>query len=107
MKQQLRQTSLNATGRKALILVITSLSIGLSNVAQAYDKYQYEVLLNPTPDMLESEARGRIMIYDGLENEVVETALNEQFERIENMMFVRTRYLSDDGEILVEEDGCD
>ena len=33
--------------------------------------------------------------------------MDEQFDRIENMMFVRTRYIQPDGEIEVEEDGCD
>lgn len=47
------------------------------------------------------------MIYDGIENKVVETAMTEQFDRIENMMFVRIHYLDEDGEIMFEEDGCD
>lgn len=77
------------------------------SVSQAYDEYQYKVLLNPSQDILHAEENGRIMIYDGIENEIVETALNSQFDRIENMMFVRTRYIQPDGEIEVEEDGCD
>ena len=74
---------------------------------QAYDEYQYKVLLQPTAEILEAEKRGYIMIYDGLENRVVEKALTEQFDRIENMMFVGTRYLREDGELLFEEDDCD
>ncbi len=73
----------------------------------AYDQYQYEVLLNPSQDMLRAEDKGRSMIYDGLENETVELAMTSQFNRIENMMFVRTRYIQPDGDIEVEEDGCD
>jgi hypothetical protein len=33
--------------------------------------------------------------------------MDEQFQRIENMMFVRTQYIQEDGDIEVEEDGCD
>ncbi len=47
------------------------------------------------------------MIYDSLDNETVELAMNEQFDRIENMMFVRTQYIQEDGEYEVEDDGCD
>ena len=46
------------------------------------------------------------MIYDQMENETVELALNQQFDRIENMMFVRTRYVQEDGSI-DQEDDCD
>jgi hypothetical protein len=43
-----------------------------------------------------------------LDNAVVERALDEQFGRIEHMMFVRTRQSSsdDDDEDTVEDDGC-
>ena len=88
----------------ALVLI---LGLGASASAQADDRYQYQMLLKPSAEMLAAESRGYIMIYDGLENSVVERALTEQFERIENMMFVGTRYLQEDGDLLFEEDGCD
>ena len=77
--------------------------------ADANDSFQYNALFNPTTDQLKVEARGRVMIYDGLDNKVVERALDEQFDRIENMMFIRTRQTSsydDDEEDVVEDDGC-
>jgi len=73
----------------------------------AADDYQDTVLFSPSPGILLAEAKGRIMIYDGLENETVELAMSEQFNRIENMMFVRTQYIQEDGDYEVEEDGCD
>ena len=45
-------------------------------------------------------------IYDGLEDKVVEQALDTQFERIDHMMFVRTRETLPDGSIEFEDD-CD
>ena len=47
------------------------------------------------------------MIYDGLDNTVVERALDEHFDRIEQMMFVRTRHTEPDGGVSYEDDGCD
>ena len=93
--------------KSSAAMLVTAILLLVSANSQAYDKYQYEVLLNPSADILHAESRGRIMIYDGLENDVVEQAMSEQFDRIESMMFVRTRYVQPDGDIDVEEDGCD
>ena len=46
------------------------------------------------------------MIYDQLDNETVELAMNTQFDRIDSMMFVRTQYVQEDGSI-EEADDCD
>jgi hypothetical protein len=71
------------------------------------DRYQYNALFNPAEAQLRAEDRGRVMIYDGLDNEVVERALDEQFERIEHMMFVRTRQTKSDEEGGEEDNGDD
>jgi hypothetical protein len=47
------------------------------------------------------------MIYDGLRYATVTRAMDEQFDRIENMMFVGTLIEREDGDFEVEEDGCD
>ena len=56
----------------------------------------------------ESRAMGLLAqrINDGLRNETVEQALDHQFGRIENMMFVRTVYVQENGEQEVDDD-CD
>jgi len=46
------------------------------------------------------------MIYDELDEEDVERALDEQFDRIEHMMFTRIRHTEPDGAVSVEDDGC-
>jgi hypothetical protein len=77
--------------------------------ADANDSFQYNALFNPTQAQLMAEARGRVMIYDGFDNALVERALDDQFGRIEHMMFIRTRQNSsddDDDEDIVEDDGC-
>ena len=47
------------------------------------------------------------MIYDGLDNNTIERALDKHFDRIDNMMFVRIHHVDDDGEDYDEDDGCD
>jgi hypothetical protein len=94
-----------------LILIMLLMSTLLAphvRAADANDSFQYNALFSPNPAQLKAEARGRVMIYDGLDNTVVERALDEQFDRIERMMFVRTRQSTpdDDDETIVEDDGC-
>jgi hypothetical protein len=74
----------------------------------ANERFQYNALFNPTTGQLTAEARGRVMIYDGLDNKAVERALNEHFDRIEHMMFVRIKQNSsdDDDADSAEDDGC-
>ncbi|MGD8616339.1 MAG: hypothetical protein PVI91_11820 [Gammaproteobacteria bacterium] len=78
-------------------------------------QWQMQRLFNPTPADLETEARGRVMIYDGLTDRVVSRAMREQFDRVDAMMFTRTivtdatgepRTDTDSGEFLREDDGC-
>ena len=74
------------------------------------ERFQYNTLFSPTESQLKAEARGRVMVYSGLDSEVVEHALDKQFARIEHMMFVgiRQRQADDDGgeEDSVDDDGC-
>ena len=87
-------------------LILATLLLPLSSV-HAYDSYQLKVLFIPTKSDLEAEAQGRVMIYDSLKNETVEKALDEQFWRIDKMMFIRTQYIQENGDYETEEDGCD
>jgi len=81
-------------------LVSTSLVVG------AADRFQLNTLFNPSKVVLQTEARGRVMIYDGLDEADVDRALDEQFERIEHMMFTHTRKTEPDGTVSIEDDGC-
>lgn len=74
--------------------------------AQAASNYQHNALFNPSQFQLQAEDNGRVMLYDRLDNETVELAMTEQFDRIESMMFVRTRYIQEDGSV-GESDDCD
>lgn len=63
-----------------------------SMAASADESFQHNALFNPSKGQLMAEASGRIMIHNGLDNEVVEHALDEQFGRVEHMMFVRIQH---------------
>jgi hypothetical protein len=89
----------------------------ISAPAQATDVSEIELrrLFDPTPAELSAEAEGRIYIYDGLRDTDIQRALEEEFHRVESMMFIRTIKTDEDGEIKrneetgeaeVEDDGC-
>lgn len=70
------------------------------------DDWQLRRLNNPSPTEITIEQNGKIFIYDALEEPLVDKALDDNFSRIENMMFIRTKYLVSDMEDLPD-DGCD
>ena len=71
--------------------------------------YDMRRLMHPTPAELASEEKGHVHIYDSLEINEVDIALDENFDRIQNMMFTRIHHLppSGSGPAEVEDDGCE
>ena len=71
--------------------------------------YQERLLLHPTTKQLATEQAGRVHICDSLEIGLINTALDQQFDRIDHMMFSRIHHLppSGAGPATVENDGCD
>ena len=72
-------------------------------------------LLEPTASELAQEQEGRIYIYEGLRDIDIEHAMDSEFDRVEHMMFIRTRKTNEKGEVVrdpntgqaeVEDDGC-
>jgi hypothetical protein len=60
----------------------------------------------PSPVLLAREQRGHVTIFDGLPSTEVDRALDQQFGRIDKMMFIRTRHVSEDGSVTMDDD-CD
>jgi len=103
-----RVTGTNRVKISVLTAIITNMLLVLATIpAQAVDNYQHKTLFTPSDYTLKAEAKGRIMIYDGMTSNAVDKAMDEQFNRIENMMFVRIVHEQDNGEYYVEDDGCD
>lgn len=78
--------------------------------APAHADWQVDRLISPTPAQLAAEAEGRVVIYDGLDANLIGYAMDTRFERIQNMMFIRIHHLPPPGaggEAVVEDDGCD
>jgi hypothetical protein len=72
-------------------------------------------LFEPTPSELRTEKSGRIYIYDGLRENDVARAMQEQFDRVDSMMFIRvqpTPAARDPGQsgepapVYYQDDGC-
>lgn len=70
---------------------------------------QLRRLMSPTEAEQRAEQRGRVHIYDALEINQVDAALDAHFDRIQNMMFIRVQHPVDDesGDYYVADDGCD
>lgn len=80
------------------------------------EQWQLTRLFSPTENDLKNEAKGQVFIYSGLKDIDVDRALDKNFNRIQSMMFIKTKITDSDGEPKVEEktgitlaenDGCD
>ncbi len=68
--------------------------------------WQERRLLSPTAGQLQAEDLGRVSIYDGIDERLVDLALDTQFERVQSMMFVGIRHVEPDGGEWADDD-CD
>jgi hypothetical protein len=89
----------------SIALVITVSLPGAASAASS-SNWQVKQLNDPSPGLVQAEARGRVTIYDGLREQQVERAMDEQFERIDNMMFIRTLREAPDGGYVAVDDDC-
>ncbi|MCK5663096.1 MAG: hypothetical protein KAI17_06400 [Thiotrichaceae bacterium] len=107
MSTQNLQNNKNCLSKRLLTAALMVFTLFTTPLVFAEGDYQQNVLINPSSSALLAEARGRVMIYDGLKDETVELALTKQYGRIQNMMFVRTQIVQENGEYETEDDDCD
>ena len=80
---------MNAIRVSGGLLAMTA-TLAMIDVAQAEDDWQTQRLFHPKEHHLQQERRGQVFIYDGLREATVDQAMDKQFGRIDNMMFIRT-----------------
>jgi len=94
----------------ALIAVVTGISLTLmfqdSLAADGGGDWELKQLHDPSPSLRKMESAGRITIYDGVAVADVDAAMDRQFDRIESMMFIRTKHPVEDGTFETDSD-CD
>lgn len=83
--------------------------------ATDFTEWQLRRLFNPSHSEQQNEHDGRIFIYDGLTDKVVQRAVDERFDRVDYMMFTGTIVTDEggealhneqSGEVVKEDDGC-
>ena len=80
------------------------------------EKWQMNMIYQPSGPVLERESKGFVFIYDGFSETQVDQILDDRFGRIDNMMFTRVKLTDNSGSILLDpetgdeltaDDGCD
>ena len=97
------KSTTRSTAALIIYLCTTGLSFASTSAAGDWNRSQ---LLNPSTGQLRAEQRGRVAIYDGLHESTVDRALDTQFGRIQNMMFVRVTHTTPEGDEWSDDD-CD
>lgn len=94
-----------STRQFAAIIVMSTILNGAvqAAVASEWDRKQ---LFGPSQALLSKEKTGHVTIYEGVYASDVERAMDEQFDRMESMMFVRTLYPVEQGSYEADDD-CD
>ena len=68
---------------------------------------EWRRLFEPSPGELRDEAAGRIYIYEGLPTRDIERAMDEEFKRVQSMMFIRVKPRDDNGNKAPQTPGSD
>jgi hypothetical protein len=97
-----------------LASVATSAHAGQPGPWGKIEKWQNNRLFQPTARQKAQEVKGKVVIYDGLTDATVDKAMDRNFDRIQNMMFIRVIRTGktgkpihkEDGSVEVEDDDC-
>ena len=90
-----------------ITIITICLLWGTAALADRQGDWQLEMIHDPSAAQIKVEERGRVYIYDGLHDKDVQLAMDAQFDRLDHMMFVRTKVETPAGETETEDDGCD
>lgn len=93
------------------LLLIAATAAAMADARDA----QLRRLFEPTPADLRQEQVGKVYIYEGLTDADIARAMDEAFDRVDSMMFIRVPVTDDKGEVVkdpetgenvVQDDGC-
>lgn len=94
----------------ALTMILAGILINpmFQNVraADAENNWALKQLHSPSPSLRKMESAGRVTIFDGVTVADVDDAMDRQFDRIQSMMFIRTKYPVENGTFEADSD-CD
>jgi tellurite resistance protein len=107
----------NHSNARALIppLLLAFSCVTVAAAAAGVSDIELRRLFEPTTSERAAEAKGEIYIYEGLRDIDVQRAMDEQFGRVENMMFIRTIKTDETGKTardpetgaaVTSDDGC-
>lgn len=96
---------------KSHLLITTSVVIAtlLGSSAEAAgsgNNWQLKQLHSPSEGLAKAERGGRVTIYDGIHGQEIDRAMDEQFDRIGNMMFIHPIEGTPTGQVLAQDDDC-
>lgn len=100
------------TKKDVLILILLLIGIGAnlmfqdSLAADGDGDWELRQLHEPSPLLQARERAGRVTIYDGVTVTEIDRAMDNQFDRIGSMMFIRIKRPADDGSYYEDSD-CD
>ena len=89
------------------LLVMHQMVVDTAQASATYKAIQTKNLYQPAAYVVNREARGVVTIYDGFTSGEVDQAMDEHYDRIENMMFTRVVMTDEPGGDFVVDDGCD
>ncbi|HEB59218.1 MAG TPA: hypothetical protein ENJ01_08350 [Gammaproteobacteria bacterium] len=100
---------MNKFNKTFAVLLIMGLAVAGSAQADEFDiamaetdSWQQNRLFTPSEVARAQEEAGAVIIYEGMRDVDIERAMDEQFDRVEHMMFVSTVITDEDGNPLVD-----
>ena len=91
-------------GIAATAIAVSSLIWNPAVFSAENEDWQLAMLFDPSVAQLKVEERGRVFIYDGIKSTDIQKVMDSQFDRLDNMMFIRTKVVNADGKAESQDD---
>jgi hypothetical protein len=108
---------MNKLAKKSVIaaLFLTAAPVQAAFSESVFERWQMKRMFQPAQSQLMLEQKGKVFIYEGIKDNDVSRVMDEEFERIESMMFIGTVVTDKAGKpksdpltglVMKEDDGC-